>query len=353
MNTERVIAFELRQVDLLKARVDVVALKYARSFHGADRAVAEAFSAAGKPTKRFELGVDDYVVVQSDGVIRAPQVMFIGAPTLSAFRYKEIRRFSAQVLTILAREVPDVKTVAMTLHGPGYGLDIVESARQQFLGVTDAIDGGSYPEALEKVVIVERMGYRLEAAASAIQAEFEDAIPPPGWKPAGKQVWPIYPVPPAGSTRAKAPKAIRAAVSHVTGKPETKLRVFVAMPFTRRMRDVWRFGIRDPVRRAGYLCERMDEEFFTGGIIERIKRSIEEADLVIADLTGDNPNVFLEVGYAWGRQRPTLFLCREQDGERPDIPFDVASHRCLFYEDATDLEEQITRYLEGSEDLTT
>jgi hypothetical protein len=60
---------------------------------------------------------------------------------------------------------------------------------------------------------------------------------------------------------------------------------------------------------------------------------------VIADLTGANANVFLEAGYAWGRGRPTLFICRKTDGENPQLPFDVGNHRCLFYEDATELEE--------------
>ena len=347
MTTERVIAYGLRQVDLLRARADVAALKYARRFHGADRAVAEAFAEAGESVEMFKLDVDDYTLAPSGGFIGASRVLFIGVPELRGFRYQEIRRFSTQVMTILAREAPNVRTVAMTLHGPGYGLDILESARQQFLGIKDAVSGGSYPEALETVVIVERLQDRLEAAAAAIQEEFEGTQPPVGWKPTGRLEWPIFPVPPAGRTRAKTSRAIKAAVTQVAGKPETKRRMFVAMPFTRRMRDVWRFGIRGPVRRAGLLCERMDEEYFTGGILERVKKSIEDADLVIADLTGDNPNVFLEVGYAWGRQRPTLFLCRQHKGKNPKLPFDVGNQKCLFYEDATDLEERLTRHLKG------
>ena len=58
-----------------------------------------------------------------------------------------------------------------------------------------------------------------------------------------------------------------------------------------------------------------------------MKTKIERSSLVIADLTGDNPNVFLEVGYAWGKSLPTVLLAQE----RAPLPFDVQSQRCIRY----------------------
>jgi hypothetical protein len=115
------------------------------------------------------------------------------------------------------------------------------------------------------------------------------------------------------------------------------------MPFAKEMRVVWRYGIQQPVHRAGLLCERMDEEAYLGDVLTQIKSRIEGASIVIADLSGANPNVFLEVGYAWGKGRPTLFLSKT--GEK--IPFDVQGHKCLIYEDAVDLEEKLAKELEG------
>src|SRR6185312_14711111 len=86
--------------------------------------------------------------------------------------------------------------------------------------------------------------------------------------------------------------------------------VFVAMPFNTDMNDVFYYGIEAPVHSAGFLCERMDHISFTGEIMEWMKRKIETAALVIAELSGANPNVYLEVGYAWGKSRPTLLLAR-------------------------------------------
>ena len=120
-----------------------------------------------------------------------------------------------------------------------------------------------------------------------------------------------------------------------------KRHIFVAMPFSKAMQDVYIFGIQGPANEAGYLCERVDMATFTGDILARIKSRIDTAALVIADLTGGNPNVYLEVGYAWGRKRDTLLLARESD----DLKFDVRGQRCILYESIADLAEKLKKDL--------
>lgn len=107
------------------------------------------------------------------------------------------------------------------------------------------------------------------------------------------------------------------------------------------MEDVFGFGIQVPVNDAGYLCERVDMATFTGDILQRVKSRIESAALVIADLSGANPNVYLEVGYAWGRARPTLLVAEEGS----DLKFDVRGHRCLIYKNITDLSKKLRKDL--------
>lgn len=91
----------------------------------------------------------------------------------------------------------------------------------------------------------------------------------------------------------------------------------------------------------GFLCERIDNESFTGDILDRVKKRIETAAVVIADLTSANPNVYLEVGYAWGKNRPTKLLAKE--GE--ELKFDVRGQRCLKYERIKDLELSLMKEL--------
>ncbi len=347
MTVDRVISYELRRVDPLRARIDVVALKYPQGYDDEGLAVARAFEQKGTPLEAFQVVEDAYELIPSEGALGASHALFVGVPPIAEFLYEEIRRFSAQVLTILARERPEVRTVAMPLLGPA-GLDAVESARQQLLGVKDAVAGGSYPEALEAVVILEVSPASLEAATLAIRTEQQGTKPPAGWTPRGRLEWPICPVPPPATTRAKAPRAIKATVNKVAGKPAKRPTAFVAMPFAPAMRDTWRFGIQRPVREAGYLCERMDEVVFLGDIMSRVRKGIEEADLVIGVLTGSNPNVFLEIGYAWGRERPTLFLCQKnKDGSNPELPFDLQGHRCIYYLDLSELKDELEKFLKA------
>ena len=76
--------------------------------------------------------------------------------------------------------------------------------------------------------------------------------------------------------------------------------------------------------------------------MEWVKRRISSAKLVVADLTMANPNVYLEVGYAWGIGRPTILLIRD---DVKDLKFDVRGQRCLVYKGIKHLEETLAREL--------
>jgi len=92
---------------------------------------------------------------------------------------------------------------------------------------------------------------------------------------------------------------------------------------------------------AGYLCERADLAAFTGDVIVWVKERIGSARLLVADLSTANPNVYLEVGYAWGKGIPTVLLARDA----ADLKFDVKGQRCLVYNSIRKLEELLTREL--------
>jgi nucleoside 2-deoxyribosyltransferase len=113
------------------------------------------------------------------------------------------------------------------------------------------------------------------------------------------------------------------------------------MPFRKEMEDVFYYGIQQPVHTAGMLCERVDKSAFTGGIMDYVKNRIETAAVVIAELTGANPNVYLEVGYAWGKGRPTILITRDEK----ELHFDVQGQKCLTYETIKELEGFLHREL--------
>ena len=75
--------------------------------------------------------------------------------------------------------------------------------------------------------------------------------------------------------------------------------------------------------------------------MERVKNRIENATFVVADLTGASPNVYLEVGYAWGLNRPTILLVRDTDS----LEFNLRGQRCLVYESIKNLESMLAKEL--------
>lgn len=70
--------------------------------------------------------------------------------------------------------------------------------------------------------------------------------------------------------------------------------VFVIMPFKNEFNDIYQLGIKSACREADCYCERVDEQVYDGSMIERIYNQIRCADLIIADMSEKNPNVFLK-----------------------------------------------------------
>jgi nucleoside 2-deoxyribosyltransferase len=106
---------------------------------------------------------------------------------------------------------------------------------------------------------------------------------------------------------------------------------FVLMPFDAAFDDIYKLGIKDTAEKLGIRAERVDEQIFhKENILERIYSQIDAADVVIADLTGRNPNVFYETGYAHAKGKLCLLLTSKAD----DIPFDLKHHRHLIYGDS-------------------
>jgi len=79
---------------------------------------------------------------------------------------------------------------------------------------------------------------------------------------------------------------------------------------------------------AGATCARVDEQIFLENILERIYAEIERADLVVAEMTDRNPNVFYETGYAHGLAKPVMLLTKTAD----DIPFDLRHYPHVVHE---------------------
>jgi len=114
--------------------------------------------------------------------------------------------------------------------------------------------------------------------------------------------------------------------------------VFVAMPFAVEMEDLFHYGINRAVDANGFDALRVDRSAFTGDVLEEIKSGIRGSVATVVELTGTNPNVHVELGYAWGCGVPTILLLKE--GETPC--FDVRGQKHLPYRTIKEVETKLT-----------
>lgn len=121
------------------------------------------------------------------------------------------------------------------------------------------------------------------------------------------------------------------------GHSEKKKKCFVISPIGESGTDVRIAAdrvLKHIIRKAldgDFEILRADENSNPGAISPRIVGSILEADLVVVDMSGSNPNVFYELAIAHGFRRPTVHI--QRTGEKP--AFDVKDMNTVRY-DITD-----------------
>ena len=121
------------------------------------------------------------------------------------------------------------------------------------------------------------------------------------------------------------------------------MRCFVIMPIGDPQRDHRLFeksqdiycnwikpAVESTYSRDGKIlsCHRADVELRPGDIVQDIIAELVTADVVIADLSGRNPNVFYEFGIRHATNNSTILLAEGAE----HIPFDVHSQQTIIYE---------------------
>jgi hypothetical protein len=126
------------------------------------------------------------------------------------------------------------------------------------------------------------------------------------------------------------------------------VKAFLITPFTaERAREVpavfaeVQRAIELAVTRAGLDLIHPARINRAGAIMQgQIEPELEQADVVLALLTGQNPNVFFELGFA---RRDAILICRSRD----DVPFDIGHRRYWSYGGPGELDSLAARLEEG------
>jgi hypothetical protein len=123
---------------------------------------------------------------------------------------------------------------------------------------------------------------------------------------------------------------------------------FVLMPFDPTFDPVWEI-LQEVVESEPFSlrCLRADEISRPGYIMEDVLEYIARANIILADLTGRNPNVFYELGIAHTAKPSSRVFLLSQSIEY--IPFDLRHLRFLIYKtDLSDLRARLADALSQS-----
>jgi hypothetical protein len=120
----------------------------------------------------------------------------------------------------------------------------------------------------------------------------------------------------------------------VTQRPSQQKRCFVVSEYGRTETErlersqVLRHLIRKVLEPLGYDVKRADEIDDPGQITHQVIERLIDDELVVADLTNRNPNVFYELAVRHAARRPVVTIMAAGQ----DIPFDVKDVRTVFYD---------------------
>jgi hypothetical protein len=115
-----------------------------------------------------------------------------------------------------------------------------------------------------------------------------------------------------------------------------KPKAFVIMPFTSELNFVHRV-IEQTVESYDIDCVRADGIAVSRPIMDDVKSQIAEADLVIVDFTGRNPNVYYEAGLADAWKKDWIVIAQSSD----DMTFDVHHIRSIRYSNTMGADQQL------------
>jgi hypothetical protein len=136
-------------------------------------------------------------------------------------------------------------------------------------------------------------------------------------------------------------------IFHSRDLPVQKNLVFVLMPFTESWSDyIWKEEIKptvEGIKGFPLICKRADD-LFGQDVVKDIYESILAAQVIIAEITGRNANVFYELGMAHTLGKDVILLTQGSQ----HIPFDLYRFRHCIYSNDGPGYKKLREYLPDS-----
>jgi hypothetical protein len=363
------LGFEVKVVhtNVLSYAVDLFVLVYPQEWTTLGQQVIAKLP-ANSPLTKSPPRPGTWKIFPSEGAVKAKSILVVGAPSFHDMNYDAIRQVGRQIIIALTESAgdPEASHVGVTILGPGGGLDEVEALRAMMFGFLSAIEDQEVPKTVRRISIVENKASRAEILSETLDRFWQkdartfaasldlpdDLIETDTKKPAkssakstgNAQVSRLAPPPTPDHKRIVLTKRTHRPVVPIATLNEPS--VFVAMPFSARYNDIYYYAILPSIKANHCQCIRLDKVIYTGDVIETIKKRIQSAKLMVALLDDFNPNVFLEIGFAWGVETPVLLLVSD-DQLKNKLPFDVASYRYVSFDSIRQLADRLPDEIHG------
>ena len=131
-------------------------------------------------------------------------------------------------------------------------------------------------------------------------------------------------------------------VREAAEEAERSRNIFVAMPFAKKYEPFYEQVKNILKEEMGLDCQRADDVFRPGIVMDHILQGIQGSSIVIADLSGANANVNFEVGIAHAKRKSVLLLTRDSAELSKKL---LGNLRYLVYEDSIEGANQLRRDL--------
>jgi hypothetical protein len=139
--------------------------------------------------------------------------------------------------------------------------------------------------------------------------------------------------------------------SAVPAQAAVSASVLILMPFG----EPWSENVHDTIKQAcaevatsvaGLTWLRADDIAEPGRITDQIINAIDTANVIIADLTGNNPNVMFELGYADAAHKRIILLNQDLNA----TPFDIKDWRQISYSpaDLASARQELVKFILGA-----
>lgn len=124
--------------------------------------------------------------------------------------------------------------------------------------------------------------------------------------------------------------------------------LFGIMPFASEFNDVWEGAVKRSAKSNSLFPLRVDMITQSSDISDDIINAIKKANVIVVDVTKNNPNVMFEFGYALALKKSPIVISQSTDY----LSFDIQNMRTIIYQNTWQgiekLNTELSRFIKGT-----